>query len=333
MLSRATMSDEMVTRILVWYDANHRALPWRETRDPYVIWVSEIILQQTRVAQGMEYFRRFLDAFPNVEALAAAEQDEVMRLWQGLGYYSRARNMHQAARQVMAMGGFPTSVEGLLNLKGIGSYTAAAIGSFAFGLPVAAIDGNVLRVVSRLFCVEEPVDAAPGRRLVEQLVHEMLPIDDSAHFNQAMMEFGALQCVPRPDCLMCPLADKCLALARDKVEDLPAKKNRAKVRDRFFHYFLVHDGVSMYLHKRSEGDIWAGLYELPLREVDNAEVEEDILPVKSVRHLLTHQIIHARLYEQHLSLPLPPRDGYVIVRRDELDRYPLPRLIQVLLEE
>lgn len=323
----------MVMRLLAWYDANHRVLPWRETHDPYAIWVSEIILQQTRVAQGLDYYHRFMQTFPDVHALAVAEQDEVMRVWQGLGYYSRARNMQAAARQVVAMGGFPDSYDGLLNLKGIGPYTAAAIGSFAFGLPVAAVDGNVLRVVARLFCVEEPVDGSAGRQMVEQLVGEILPADDSAHFNQAMMEFGALQCVPHPDCSACPLADKCLALARGRVEELPAKEHRTKVRDRFFHYFLVHDETSMYLHKRPEGDIWQGLYELPLREVDSDEVEEESLPVKSARHVLSHQIIHAKLYETKLVSPLPPRNGCIIVDRDDLDRYPLPRLIQILLEE
>ena len=322
----------MVLRLLDWYDANHRVLPWRETRDPYAIWVSETILQQTRVAQGLDYYRRFLETFPDVASLAAADQDDVMRVWQGLGYYSRARNMQQAARQVVAMGGFPNTYKELLFLKGIGPYTAAAIGSFAFGLPVAAIDGNVLRVVSRLFCIEEPIDAKSGRKLVEGLVDEMLPMDDSAHFNQAMMEFGALQCVPHPDCTSCPLTDHCLALARGKVESLPFKEHRTKVRDRFFHYYLLHDDTSLYLHKRGEGDIWQGLYELPLREVESADAEETLLPVKSARHVLSHQVIHARLYEQRLPAPLPSREGCIVVRRDELDRYPLPRLIQILLD-
>lgn len=329
---RSLMSDEMVNRLLAWYDANHRVLPWRETRDPYAIWVSEIILQQTRVAQGLDYYRRFLEAFPDVESLAVADQDAVMRVWQGLGYYSRARNMQQAARQVVAMGGFPNTYEGLLYLKGIGPYTAAAIGSFAFGLPVAAIDGNVLRVVSRLFCVEEPVDANAGRKMIEQLVGELLPVDDSAHFNQAMMEFGALQCVPHPDCGACPLASHCLALDRDRVEDLPAKEHHTKIRDRFFHYFFIHDDTSFYLHKRGEGDIWQGLYELPLREVDNADVEETLLPVKSARHVLSHQVIHARLYEQVCSSSLPPREDCIIVDMRDIDQYPLPRLIQILLD-
>lgn len=326
------MSDDIVLRLLAWYDANHRMLPWRETRDPYAIWVSEVILQQTRVAQGLAYYHRFMEVFPDVASLAAADQDAVLRVWQGLGYYSRARNMQCAARQIVAQGGFPTTYEGLVNLKGIGPYTAAAIGSFAFGLPVAAVDGNVLRVVARLFCVEEPVDTLAGRRTVEQVVETLLPPDDAAHFNQAMMEFGALVCTPHPDCSTCPLAEHCLALASGKVADLPFKEHRTKVRDRYFHYFLIHDGTSLYLHKRADGDIWQGLYELPLHEVESEDVEEASLPVKSARHVLSHQTLHARLYECRRPAPLPPHDDYLLVPFADLDRYPLPRLILLLLE-
>ena len=325
-------SNEQVMRLLAWYDAYHRALPWRETHDAYAIWVSEIILQQTRVAQGLDYYRRFMDTFPTIEALAAASEDEVLHVWQGLGYYSRARNMQQAARQVVAMGGFPTTYEGLLHLKGIGSYTAAAIGSFAFGLPVAAVDGNVLRVLARWFCIEEPVDAVSGRRLIEQLANELLPADDAARYNQAMMELGALVCTPHPNCAACPLADSCLAVAKGMVELLPVKQHHTKVRDRFFHYFLIHDDTSLYLHKRGMGDIWQGLYELPLREVDSADVDESLLPVRNVRHMLSHQVIHARLYEQELPAPLPPREGCIIVPLNNLERYPMPQLIRRLME-
>ena len=325
--------EDISQTLMNWYDSNKRSLPWRETSDPYAIWVSEIILQQTRVAQGYDYFLRFMDAFPTVQALAHASEDEVLRLWQGLGYYSRARNMHSAARQIVSLGEFPSTFERILNLKGIGPYTAAAIGSFAFGLPCAVVDGNVCRVMSRLFAIEEPIDSNVGKRLVEQFAQSLLPEGQSARYNQAVMEFGALQCVPSsPDCSVCPLADKCLALARGLVGVLPCKSHRTKVTDRFFHYFLIEDGESLYLHKRDADDIWRGLYELPLKEVESSDAEEEMLPVKSVRHVLSHQIIHAKLYHRVLPGPLPQREGCIVVRRSEIDKYALPRLVQILLE-
>lgn len=325
--------EDIAKRLIGWYEANKRSLPWRETTDPYAIWVSEVILQQTRVAQGLDYFVRFMQAFPDVGALASADEDEVLRVWQGLGYYSRARNMHAAARQIVAHGCFPQTYEEILNLKGVGAYTAAAVGSFAFGLPCAVVDGNVCRVVSRLFAIEEPVDVREGRRLVEGFAQALLPEGQSALFNQAVMEFGALQCVPSaPRCEVCPLADKCLALARGLVGALPRKSHRTKVADRYFHYFLIDDGGSLYLRKRTSDDIWRGLYELPMKEVAADDAEEDSLPVKRVRHVLSHQVIHASLYRQKHDAPLPPHKDWLVVPWGELDKYALPRLVQILLE-
>lgn len=337
--------NDIADELMTWYDANHRVLPWRETTDPYAVWVSEIILQQTRVAQGYDYYLRFLRAFPDVQSLAAADEDEVLRVWQGLGYYSRARNMQAAARQVVEMGGFPATYEGLLSLKGVGDYTAAAIGSFAFGLPVAVVDGNVYRILTRLFAVDTPIDTAAGKREVAELASHLLPADDSAHYNQAVMDFGALQCVPHnPDCASCPLADKCLASGQGRVEAFPVKSHKTKVSERYFDYFFIHDDSHMYLHKRQADDIWRGLYELPLREVahphglDEVDVPDLPFSVSSLRlrgnrkHVLSHQIIHASLYEMVAEGKLPAWEDYIIIRMDEREKYAFPRLIQLLLE-
>ena len=335
--------EEIARILMTWYDVHRRDLPWRETSDPYAIWLSEVILQQTRVAQGRDYYLRFLREFPTVEALAAADEDCVMRLWQGLGYYSRARNLHAAARQVVAMGGFPTTFEGLRGLRGVGDYTAAAIASFAFRRDVAVVDGNVLRVVSRLFGVADPIDTAAGRQMVTSLARQLLPVGQSARYNQAVMEFGALQCVPgRPDCAACPLTHRCVALAQGTVVQLPVKSHRPKVTERWFNYFYVHDSRFMYIHKRMERDIWHGLYELPLVEGEGEACpplsregmgEATFRFVRRVRHVLTHQVIHATLYEVVVPDPLPPSDTYTLIRIDDRDRYAFPRLIGILLPD
>ena len=341
--------DAIAEILIDWYDTHHRELPWRETRDPYAVWISEIILQQTRVAQGYDYYVRFLRTFPTVEALAAADEDRVLRLWQGLGYYSRARNLHAAARQIVAQGGFPTTYEGLLRLRGVGEYTAAAIGSFAYGIPLAVVDGNVYRVLSRLFAATEPIDTTSGKKLFAQLATQLLPGEASAHYNQAIMEFGALQCVPHsPRCDVCPLVGKCLALARGMVDELPVKSHRTKVTERWFHYFYVHNATHMYLHHRTANDIWRGLYELPLLEtpgnLNDLKVPKDLNDLKDLnsltpafrfcatrRHVLSHQVIHATLYEAEVQGELPPSPLYNTIRIDDLDDYALPRLVTLLL--
>ena len=218
--------------LLTWYESHQRDLPWRKISDSYRIWVSEIILQQTRVVQGYEYYLRFIEAFPTVNDLAAADEDEVLRLWQGLGYYSRARNMHAAAKQIVSLGGFTTDYEGVRSLKGIGDYTAAAICSFAYGLPCAVLDGNVYRVLSRYFGIDTPIDGSKGKKEFTQLAQELLPVQHSADYNQAIMDFGALQCVPKsPDCQLCPLADSCVAYSESSVDTLPVKAHRTKVTE------------------------------------------------------------------------------------------------------
>ena len=227
--------------ILRWFSENRRNLPWRETNDPYAIWLSEIILQQTRIQQGTAYWERFMERFPTVEALAAASEDEVLRLWQGLGYYSRARNLHKAAKQIVEAGRFPDTLEGIKRLKGVGDYTAAAIGSIAFGLPAAAVDGNVYRVLARYFGMDTPINTTEGKKVFTSLAQELLPKDEASAFNQALMDFGAMQCTPSsPRCMTCPLTETCEALRTGKVEQLPVKKRTLKIQTRHLTYLYLY---------------------------------------------------------------------------------------------
>ncbi len=247
--------------ILDWYAQNGRDLPWRRTRDPYAVWLSEIILQQTRIVQGKAYWERFMERFPKVEDLANASEDEVLRLWEGLGYYSRARNLHAAAKQIVALGAFPDTLEGIRSLKGVGDYTAAAIGSICFGLPAAVVDGNVYRVMARHFGLSTPVGTTQAKKEFTALAQKLLPEDASA-FNQGMMDFGALQCTPQnPDCAACPLLPTCNAYKTGRVELLPVKKPATAVQERRFNYIYVRFEGETAIRKRGKGDIWQGLYE------------------------------------------------------------------------
>lgn len=220
-------------KIIDWYKDNGRNLPWRNTKNPYKIWISEIILQQTRVAQGYDYYCRFIERFPDFQTLAEADEDEVMKYWQGLGYYSRARNLHEAARSIAEKGTFPDTYPEVRNLKGVGDYTAAAICSFAYDMPCAVVDGNVYRVISRWMGVEEPIDTGAGKKVFAALADELLDKEQPALYNQAIMDFGALQCVPSsPSCMLCPLSDSCVALQKGLVEELPRKVHKTKVSNR-----------------------------------------------------------------------------------------------------
>lgn len=282
---------EFANTIISWFRENGRALPWRETRDPYAIWLSEIILQQTRIAQGWEYWERFMTQYPTVEDLAAAHEDEVLKLWQGLGYYSRARNLHTAAKQIVALGHFPDTLEGIKQLKGVGDYTAAAIGSFAFDIPAAVVDGNVYRVLARYFGIDTPINSTQGKKEFAALAQSLLPsskASDSlssfspasdfqsslslvAAYNQAMMDFGAIQCTPQsPKCLLCPLAETCEAMRTNRVAELPVKQKTLKVKTRHLSYIYIRCNGMTAIHRRGEGDIWQGLWE-PFNASDIAE--------------------------------------------------------------
>lgn len=317
--------------ILEWFRENGRVLPWRETRDPYAIWLSEIILQQTRIEQGKPYWERFMKRWPTVEALAQASEDEVLREWQGLGYYSRARNLHEAAKQIVEMGGFPKTVEGIKRLKGVGDYTAAAIGSIAFNLPAAVVDGNVYRVLARHYGIETPINTTEGKKEFTALANSLLPANEASAFNQAMMDFGAIQCMPvNPQCAVCPLQETCVALHEGKTASLPIKRKTLKVQERHLVYIYVrHQGMTA-IHRRAAGDIWQGLYEPWLTETVPSGA---ILLRQGVKHVLTHRILYADFYLwEPAEQPQLPEDYFWIPEAD-IDQYGVPRLIELLLEE
>ncbi len=347
------MNRHFTTTILEWFEENRRDLPWRETSDPYAIWLSEIILQQTRIQQGMAYWQRFMERWPTVEQLAAATEDEVLRLWQGLGYYSRARNLHAAAQQIVAMGGFPTTFEGIRSLKGVGDYTAAAIASIAFGLPVAVVDGNVYRVLARHFGIDTPINTTEGKKLFAALAQEMLPPDHPSDYNQAMMDFGAIQCTPTsPRCLLCPLMESCEALRKGRVGELPVKLKKLKIQTRHLTYIYIRYKGETAIRRRGEGDIWQGLWEVVNIEHSPLNIEHYLIPNAqcsmfnaqcsihnfqclrtNVRHVLTHRVILADFYLwQPDERPSLPQD-YIWVDEEELDKYGVPRLVERLFEE
>jgi A/G-specific adenine glycosylase len=297
--------------ILAWYDQNKRELPWRQTSEPYKIWLSEIILQQTRVAQGLPYYQRFIAKYPTVDKLAGAAESEVLRLWQGLGYYSRARNLHKCARVVVHDhdGQFPATMAGLKQLPGVGNYTAAAIASLAFNEPVPVVDGNVYRLLARYLGIETDISSSSAFRQFYDLALALIDTSRPGDFNQAMMEFGAIQCTPKnPQCEVCPLQSGCLAYARKAQQMLPVKLKKTKVRQRYFHYFLIRKENKMLLRQRREKDIWQGLFELPLiesaKKVTLNQIEHPLLdqlankqPVyqledKIHRHVLSHQVLN-----------------------------------------
>ncbi|MBQ1874124.1 MAG: A/G-specific adenine glycosylase [Paludibacteraceae bacterium] len=337
----------LYTKLYPWWEQNHRVLPWRETRDAYRIWLSEIILQQTRVMQGMDYYLRFIERWPTVEALAAADEQEVMRAWQGLGYYSRARNLYKSAQMIVERGWapFPTRFEDIRSLPGIGDYTAGAIAAFAYDMPYPAMDGNVYRVVARLFDIEEAFDTSAGKRLFHECIETIL---DRAHpglFDAALMELGALHCTPTLTdtetgelrCLTCPLSDLCQAYAHGTAQLLPVRKPRPVLRDRYLNYtiYLTEREGTVYtlIRQRTERDIWHHLWEFPLRESENG-----LLPAEKgtqsidLKHILSHQRLYARFQKKAVrELPNLP-DTRVVALRD-LDEYGLSRLTLIALEK
>lgn len=324
--------DPFSQTILAWYAEYGRDLPWRRTRNPYAVWLSEIILQQTRIAQGTAYWERFMQRFPTVQDLADASEDEVLRLWEGLGYYSRARNLHAAAKQIVAMGAFPDTLEGIRSLKGVGDYTAAAIGSICFDLPAAVVDGNVYRVLARHFGLSTPVGTAEAKKEFTALAQRLLPEDRAGAFNQGMMDFGALQCTPqRPDCLCCPLQPTCNAFRTGRVDLLPVKKPATAVQERRFNYIYVRFQGQTAIRRRGPGDIWQGLYE-PLVDTVMPGLTGHLLK-SGVKHQLTHRLLIADFYlwEPAEKPELP--EGYFWVKEKELDQYAKPRLFVLMIEE
>ena len=329
----------MSVALLEWFRDNGRDLPWRQTHDPYAIWLSEIILQQTQVKQGWNYWERFMRRWPTVQDLAAATEDEVLREWQGLGYYNRARNLHYAAKQIVDLGHFPDTLEEIKKLKGVGDYTAAAIASIAFNLPVAVVDGNVYRVLARHFGVDTPVNTTEGKKIFAALAQDQLSsltTDRSplaSQYNQAIMDFGAIQCTPQsPHCESCPLMDTCLALREGRVEELPVKLKTLKIRERHLIYIYIRCQGQTAIRRRGAGDIWQGLWEPVLVDAESAVPPAARLLRKKVKHVLTHRVLYADFYlletDQQPELP----SDYIWISETDLDNYALPRLIEILID-
>ncbi len=355
MMTQRENDSPIYPALIHWYELYKRDLPWRESKDPYIIWISEIILQQTRVVQGLDYFLRFTKRFPDVKSLGEAAEDEVLKLWQGLGYYSRARNLQAAARDILERfdGRFPSDYKEVLSLKGIGEYTAAAIVSFAWDQPYPVVDGNVYRVLSRLFAIDIPIDSTQGKKLFYQLAGEVMDKRRAGLYNQAVMEFGALQCVPQqPDCVACPLVSSCVAYATGNVTAFPVKKHKTKTRNRYFHYvYIIYKGQT-WLHRRSGKDIWTGLYEFPL--IETAEpMDFTVLQqtdafhslfagagdlrikgyTEEVKHVLSHQILYARFYRIEVEHIPPALEAFIPIEQAALATYPVPVLIHKVLDK
>ena len=333
-----------------WYNANKRDLPWRKTNDPYFIWLSEIMLQQTHVAQGLPYYNKFTQKYPTVLDLANAPEDEVLKLWQGLGYYSRARNLHFTAKYIAfeCNGVFPDTYKELLKLKGVGDYTASAIASICFNEAAPVVDGNVYRVLARYLGIDLPINSTEGIKHFKKMAQTLIDIKNPGNYNQAIMEFGANQCKPQsPDCTSCPLATNCVALSTNKVKELPVKIKKTKIRKRYFNYLLVNDGDFALLQQRLSKDIWQHLYEFPLIETENEISENEIIQhaqfkqivenkfynitkytEKAVVHKLSHQHIYTHFWIVKLKDSL--NEGVAINR---LKEYAVPVLIANFVEE
>jgi A/G-specific adenine glycosylase len=334
--------------LAIWYHKNRRDLPWRNSRDPYKIWLSEVILQQTRVQQGLPYYTAFVKKYPTVNKLASAPESAVLKLWQGLGYYSRARNLHAAAKMVVKdFGGkFPDNYKDLLKLKGVGDYTAAAISSFCFDEVQAVVDGNVYRVLSRVFGISTPIDSVKGKKEFRELAQELISKKDPATFNQAVMEFGALQCVPsNPDCEKCPFLLYCEARKKKKIPLLPVKEGKTKVRDRYFYYLVIEYKGQVYLKERREKDIWQGLHDFPLIETEKKISSEKLIQLKAFKsvfneekmeiefseeykHILSHQRLHVQFVSVNTKKKPVVSSEWMAVSKQKLKDYAVPVLIE-----
>ncbi len=337
--------------LLPWYQEHKRPLPWRETKDPYRIWLSEVILQQTRVDQGLAYWKRFVQRYPTVQDLAAAHEDDVLKLWQGLGYYSRARNLLAAARQVVNdFGGrFPVEHADLLKLKGVGDYTASAIASICFGQPDAVVDGNVYRVLAPAFGIDTPIDSTEGRKRFKELAQELIDRGHPGDHNQAMMELGATVCTPKNyACLLCPLQPKCIAFATGRIDELPVKKGVAKTRERFFNYLHIRTAKGVFLRQRTGKDIWQGLFELPLIESPEPLTQRILIneldrmfgsgwkvlaKSEEVKHVLSHQLIRAVFWEVVPPKGFKPPKEWTALSERSIGEVAVPRLIERWLEK
>lgn len=338
-----------------WFKEHKRDLPWRKTKDPYKIWLSEIILQQTRVAQGLSYYLKFVEHYPSIMDLANASEEAVLKDWQGLGYYSRARNLHKTAKHVAyeLNGKFPNNYSEIKALKGIGDYTAAAIASFSFNLAHAVVDGNVYRVLSRIFGIEDHIDSTQGKKVFKQLADQLLDHDDPATHNQAIMEFGALQCTPKsPNCSICAFQQTCWAFQNDAITTLPKKQKKVKQRERYLNYLIIEDEVSVLVNHRDEKGIWQNLYDFPLIESEKMLKKEDLLKMGSfselmdqenydliansdpVKHILSHQILRAKFFHfRSVNINGFKKKGFQVIAKQKLKELPIPKLIENYLKQ
>ncbi|MCB0509022.1 MAG: A/G-specific adenine glycosylase [Bacteroidetes bacterium] len=334
--------------LLEWYNPKNRNLPWKKTKDAYKIWLSEIIMQQTRVEQGTPYYLKFVEQYPSIKDLANAPLDDILKLWEGLGYYSRARNLQSAAKQVVEQynGKFPNNYEDILKLKGVGNYTAAAVASFAYNVPFAVVDGNVFRVLSRVFGVELPIDSNEGKKYFQQLAQQLLDKKNPAKYNQAIMDFGALVCKPKnPLCDDCPFQSNCKALASNKIDVLPIKSKKLIKTDRFFHYFVLFDDEFILIQQRTQNDIWKDLFEFPLIETKNEKLPKthlfsDLIQPKQYKkssfvykQTLSHQHVYARFYEIKLKELPKPKKSMIKIEKSKLFSQTFPKIVRSYLED
>ena len=352
------MNSDFSKYIQSWYLENKRDLPWRNTKNPYKIWLSEIILQQTQVKQGMPYYKNFIKSFPDVYSLAKAKEDKIMKMWQGLGYYSRARNLHYTAKTIVEDydGEFPNTYKELLKLKGIGEYTAAAIASFAYDEPVAVLDGNVFRVLARYFGIENPINSTEGKKLFKEKAYEVLDQNQPALHNQAMMEFGALQCKPKsPNCMFCSLNDSCVAFQQNKIKDLPVKLKTLKRTKRYFHYLVFKSSEGeMLINQRLVKDIWEKLFEFPRADTTAKFRKDDVfnhplfvslgldesidiqrINSKTSKHVLTHQDVFADFWLVNCAVKFDKNipDNFYVVNTKSIRKFAVPILIDKFLNE
>jgi len=354
LIPQHTMEAEFTTNLMTWNDSqNKRSMPWKGEKDPYRIWLSEVILQQTRVEQGLSYYNKFIHAFPTVKNLADAPEQEVFKLWEGLGYYTRCKNLHATAKIIVGQyqGTFPNSYQEIVSLKGIGPYTAAAIASFAFNLPFAVVDGNVQRVISRYFGINTPIDSVQGKKLYLEIAESLLDKENPALYNQAIMDFGATICKPQnPLCTQCIQNKECQAYQHNWVDRLPVKEKSIKKKERWFTYYIVRYKKQVYIRKRNEKDIWANLYEFILKESNGKYEQQDAVQYPTIQSLtgianfkiksispyykqqLTHQTIHGQFIIITVNSPLTDL-SYQLVPESELSRFPFPKLINSFLAE
>ncbi len=342
-----------IDEVIGWYQKNKRDLPWRSSRDPYIIWLSEIILQQTRVEQGMPYFYRFAGKYPTVADFATADEGEILNLWQGLGYYSRGRNMHKTAQMVMEEhnGCFPQKYDDLIRLKGIGEYTAAAISSFTANEARAVVDGNVFRLLARYFGIDEVINSSKGKKIFTDLANQLIDKKNAGLSNQAMMEFGSLQCKPQnPDCPTCPLRPGCFAYNHKKISTLPVKMKKSASKNRYFNYIVASIDRKILISKRGQGDIWQNLHEFPLFETDQPVSPSELIVSDEfrdlfgqqvvihsvhgpVKHILSHQKLHARfIVIRNFEESFKKQKTWFYVSFSELEALAQPKLIFAFLK-